>query len=350
MSIYLPVQLQDSSQLARFCATSEELPGLNLETTSQPQADARWMLADDHGQIVARCSLWWRATPAYGRHRLGLIGHYAAREAGAAAQLLRLACDQLAAQGCTMAVGPMDGHTWQRYRLITERGSQPTSFMEPDNPDDWPAHFIDNGFQVLARYLSTINPSLDRLDPRLTKVAERAANRGIRIRPLKPDGFAEALPHIYRIAVTSFRDNFLYTPISEAEFIALYQPVQAYIQPELILIAEREGQPIGFIFALPDLLQAQTRPEMLPELDEGPSRRNGPIIDTVILKTVAVHPDHQVRGLGSLLVARCQEVAYNLGYRRAVHALMHEKNGSRKISRRNQTQIIRRYALFGREL
>ena len=36
------------------------------------------------------------------------------------------------------AVGPLDGSTWRRYRLVTERGVEPPFFMEPDNPDDWP--------------------------------------------------------------------------------------------------------------------------------------------------------------------------------------------------------------------
>jgi GNAT superfamily N-acetyltransferase len=102
----------------------------------------------------------------------------------------------------------------------------------------------------------------------------------------------------------------------------------------LILIAEQASQPIGFMFALPDLLQAQ----------------RGQPIDTVILKTVAVHPDYRSFGLGSLLLDRCVEIARKLGYTRAIHALMHESNHSRKISSRYEAQIIRQYALFAREL
>jgi len=29
----------------------------------------------------------------------------------------------------------MDGSTWHRYRLPTERGAEPTFFLEPDNPE-----------------------------------------------------------------------------------------------------------------------------------------------------------------------------------------------------------------------
>jgi len=159
---------------------------------------------------------------------------------------------------------------------------------------------------------------------------------------LRLDCFESELYQIYNLILASFSRNFLYTPINEADFRAMYYPLRPYIQPELILIAERAGQPIGFIFALPDLLQGQPRPEQ--------GRRRAQTIDTVIIKTVAVHPDYQMMGLGSLLVARCQEIACDLGYKRAIHALMHETNDSRKISHRNGTQIIRRYALFAKEL
>ena len=57
----------------------------------------------------------------------------------------------------------------------------------------------------------------------------------------------------------------------------------------------------------------------------------------VIVKTLAVHPDHGGAGLGGLLVARCQEAAAKLGYTRAVHALMHEANQSRRCPSSNTT-------------
>jgi len=340
------IQIQTDEELALFC-TPPGLPPLDLKTLILHNADAHWMLADHSaGEIVARCSLWWQATPSYPDQRLGLIGHYGACNTKAAAQLLQLACDQLIIHGCTMAIGPIDGNTWQQYRFITEWGNEPLFFLEPNNPNDWPSHFTDNGFTVLAQYFSTINPDLSQYrlehDHRLVKVAERAEARGIKISPLRLDCFESELHQIYNIILASFNRNFLYTPINEANFRAMYYPLRPYIQPELILIAERADQPIGFIFALPDLLQGQPHPEQ--------GRRSDQAIDTIIIKTVAIHPDYQTMGLGSLLVARCQEIAYDLGYKRAIHALMHETNDSRKISRRSETQTIRRYALLMRRL
>ena len=170
----------------RFC-NAPGLPPLNLAALTRQRPDALLLLADSAGSIVGRAALWWRKPPPLPNHHPGLIGHYFAADAAAAAALLQTACDHLTAQGCTLALGPMDGSTWQRYRLVTERGSEPPFFLEPDNPDDWPAHFTDNGFTVFAQYYSSLNTDLSRQDPRLAEFAQRIAGQGVTLRPLRLD-------------------------------------------------------------------------------------------------------------------------------------------------------------------
>jgi len=300
---------------------------------SRDAPDLHWMLPDERGALRARCSLWWTRTPALLGHRVGLIGHYAARDAAAGGGLLDRACRELAARGCSVAVGPMDGSTWRRYRLVTERGTEPTFFLEPDNPDEWAGHFLAVGFQPIAHYLSAVNANLDREDPRAGQVADRLAAQGIRIRPLDPRNAEADLRRIYAVSAVSFRNNFLYTPIAEAEFLAHYRALLPVLQPELALIAETADEAVGFIFAVPDLMQAE----------------RGHPVDTVIVKTLAVLPERAHAGLGTLLLAACQGTASRLGYTRAIHALMHEQNVSRNMSRRF-AQPMRRYALFGKAL
>jgi GNAT superfamily N-acetyltransferase len=154
------------------------------------------------------------------------------------------------------------------------------------------------------------------------------------IRPLNPAQFEDEIRRIYRVVVASFRDNFLASPINEEDFLSQCQLLQPFICPELVLLAEHGGEPIGFIFAIPDWLQA----------------RRETTIDTIVVKTLAVHPAYSGNGLGTLLSDRLREVARDLGYQRAIHALMHEGNLSRRISQANEGQIIRRYALYAKVL
>ncbi|HZP84776.1 MAG TPA: hypothetical protein VFB21_24285 [Chthonomonadaceae bacterium] len=155
----------------------------------------------------------------------------------------------------------------------------------------------------------------------------------MQIRPIDAARMEEELRRIYALSLVSFRHNFLYTPIAEAEFLTQYRQILPFLRPELALLAERGGERVGFLFALPDLLQT----------------RRGQPCDTVILKTVAVLPGRDTAGLGNLLGARCHAVAHALSYRRAIHALMHDSNNSRNVSG-HYAQPMRRYTLFAKPL
>lgn len=309
---------------------------LVLPPASELQRDGAdlYLAVERDRRLAARCSLWWSKVPPLEAARAGYIGHYAAADDRAAETLLESACRQLAKHRCAIAIGPIDGSTWREYRFVVERGGEPPFFLEPDNPDEWPAQFVRCGFTILARYTSALTEALDRVDDRVHRALDRLAAGGVRVRAFDRGRPEADLGSIYDVSVDSFSRNFLYTPICRDEFLSQYRPILPYVEAELVMLAEHEDRPVGFLFAIPDLL----RPP-------GP----GPVRDTIIIKTVAVRHGRAQVGLGSVLVARAHAIARALGYRRAIHALMHERNMSRNISAR-YAQTIRRYALFARHL
>ncbi|RIK40833.1 MAG: N-acetyltransferase [Chloroflexi bacterium] len=341
MSAYHFVQATTLAALEQFCAFPGAYP-VTPQSPAMEDADAHWLALAANETPVARCSLWWRNTPpppagmTDEQGTLGLIGHYAATDTAAGVALLEHTCRELATRNCTLAVGPLDGNTFRHYRLLTERTIEGPEhlpfFLEPDNPDDWPVHFTASGFAPLAHYFSAL-AELAPADPRTVALADQVAAHGVRVRNVEMAHFEAELQRIYQIVLQSFHENFLYLPISATEFFALYKPLRPLVEPELVLIAEHDDSPAGFLFALPDLAQAQ----------------RGERIDTVIIKTVGVVPALAGIGLGGLLVALAQERAFALGYRSAIHALMYEDNRSRKISAR-YARPMRRYTLFARPL
>jgi L-amino acid N-acyltransferase YncA len=292
--------------------------------------DAHWLLLRGE-TIAAACSLWWRNVPIEPDQTLGLIGHYGADGDESAQYLLSHACNELMQQGCTKAIAPINGSTWQSYRFVCDRGQEPSFFLEPDHPDEYPQQFQDQGFSILATYRSTLTTDLLQHDPRLEQVEQRLVKQGVKVRSLDLQQFEQELEKIYQLSIVSFRQNFLYTPIPKSVFLAQYLQVKPYLKPELVLIAEQDQRLVGFIFAIPDLCQTQRG------------------IDTVIIKTAAVLPGRAYAGLGNLLLVKVQAIAHSLGYRRAIHALMHDGNHSRNISDR-YGQVIRRYAVFAKDL
>ncbi len=303
------------------------------EAERRLHAPDRTLLLVDRGSLVARCSCWWTGTAHLEERPIGAIGHYAAADADASRTLLSHACNLLAANGVADAVGPMDGTTWRRYRFVVERGAEPPFFLEPDNPDEWPAHWSAAGFAPLAAYTSAMNDDLQIDDPRMPAALDRLRAAGIEIRPLDTARTDQELRRIFTLSLSAFSRNFLYTPIGETEFLEQYRAVLPYVRPELVLAAQKGDALVGFLFALPDLLQA----------------RRGRAVDTIIVKTLAVDPSVGGMGLGGMLTALAQRTAHELGFRRAIHALMHETNLSQKISHRS-ARTIRRYTLYSKRL
>ncbi|HEU4782751.1 MAG TPA: GNAT family N-acetyltransferase [Ktedonobacterales bacterium] len=322
----------DTADSARFCAVPDGTP-LDSETLAATGADEHWLLTDAAG-AVARCSLWWSTAPTYQQHRVGLIGHYAADDDTLAETLLRHACDRLRQAGCTIAIGPMDGSTYNRYRLVTEPGADPPFFLEPTNPASWPAHFTGNGFAPLAEYYSAVQDHLEATDPRIPDIERRMSAAGVHVRPLDPAAFERDLRGVYPVVAAGFAESLLASPIDEEAFVAQYRPLESLLVPELAQIAETDERAVGFLLVVPDWLQAQ----------------RGELIDTGIAKTTAVLPDYQRQGLSILLAARAIAAGRALGYTRAIHALIREDNVSRRLSDVYHGRVIRRYTLYAKEL
>jgi GNAT superfamily N-acetyltransferase len=341
------------AQVGAFCALA---PAISPTLYAQGRPDLH-LVATIEERVVARCSLWWNSVPVMPGQRVGCIGHFAATERTASVELLENACGHLQAAGCTLAVGPLDGSTFRAYRLVTARAIQggdphPPFFLEPNNPDEWPGDFLAAGFSAWSEYLSNLAP-LTGPDPQLESRTAALAAQGIRLRTLDREIFTSAptetassgaatsgsaafdreMARIYPLVMTAFANNPLFTAISYDEFHAQYAPVRPLLVEKLVVLAERDDELVGLLFALPDFAQAQ----------------RGEAIDTVILKTLAVLPSLAGIGLGSLLSAHVHTQAYHLGYRWAIHALMHIKNRSRRISA-HTAQSFRGYTLFARQL
>lgn len=305
--------------------------GFSQNTLEQQNTDVHLVLLKDNAP-VARCSLWWQNTPKHQGHRVGLIGHYAAHSDEAAQVILEHALKELLKQNCTLAVGPMDGSTWHAYRFVTH-GDAPPFLLEPSNPASYPKQWQEAGFEPLAEYFSALQTALPD-NPNLQERIQMLAANGVTIRTLATNKLDEELIRIFDLTLQSFTNNFLYTPLAKAEFLAQYQQILPYVSPELVLMAEHEGELIAYLFALPDLAQKQ----------------RGETLDTFIIKTLVTHPKYTGQGIAGTLTALVMQRAKQLGFQNVIHALMISDNHSRKISSHYQQTELRRYTLFAKEI
>ncbi len=300
----------------------------NLEIPEAEAADARVFLMTPTGLAIAHAALWWNGTPDFKGARVGAIGAFAASDGEAAKVLLGGAARRLREAGCALAVGPMNGNTWRRHRFVIESDGREPFLLEPRNPVENPVWWRQAGFVELSRYSS----SLMELGGTATVTAalkNRLEQSGVAIRRLDPVAYDDELRLIHAVGLRAFSHNFLYTPLEEKAFLDAYRQVRAQVDPDLVRIAERDGEPCGFVFGIPDL--------------EATARGEKPAL---IVKTLAVDPASRCAGLGSWLVDELHGIARSKGYTEAIHALQHETNTSLKITGRHQGRVFRRYALF----
>jgi GNAT superfamily N-acetyltransferase len=307
--------------------------GFDPERLDADNVDQHFAILDDRQHIRARCSLWWSDSAQIDGVRTGTIGHYASTDERSGRDVLDYACRELRNRGCHVAVGPMDGNTWRRYRFITERGTAKPFFLEPDNPDEYPIQFERAGFRTLATYVSEINPAMATRQPELGALRDKMQAKGIEISPIDASNPDDDFEGIYRVVCASFRDAFMYTPLDKESYLRIYAPLLSRVDPRLMLVARQGGEVVGFIFSPPDLLQ----------------RSYQAAVDAIVIKTIAILPRRELSGLGRVLIVDLLRNALDMGYTTAISALMHADNRSQKISR-DCAGPMRRYSLFARDL
>ncbi len=237
-------------------------------------------------------------------------------------EALRQRVQELDALGCHRILGPMEGTTWQSYRLVTwSDGSIPFA-LEAERLFQDPAPWRALGFREADGYFSS------RLSLAADAQAERAQLRfeqkGLQIRPLDLSRFTEELDALHELSLIAFAHNLWYQPISREAFHALYLPFADQLLPDCVRLAEADGQLQGFVFSQPD-----------PRRGE------------LIIKTVAIRPERRWAGLGRVLCNCAAAEGRALGMDHGIHAFMHDANVSANLAR--DAEVIRRYHLLIRE-
>lgn len=324
MNLRLAIQSEDNRDL--FAGAGLDL--LSAEAWQQSKPDVHLLLHAGK-EVRAYCSIWMDSLPLVEGMKPAAIGHFEALNPGDGSALLHAATDWITARRDGPIIGPINANTWHKYRLVTETKGRAPFFLEPEHPPFYVDAWKAAGFTPWAEFHSACMPPQIEIDPRMERVSSRLQGAGVYIRQLNKDNYREELKKLYSVARVSFADNLLYTPISEAQFLQLYQPLEGLLRPETIWLAEQKGRCVGFCFAIADLAQAQ----------------RGQTVDTLIIKTLATLPDRPYAGLGILLTQTAHQAAAEAGFQSVIHGLMHPASRIKHFGR-DAMEIFRRYTLY----
>lgn len=272
-------------------------------------------------EVDGASGLVYRDAPAWNGARTVAVGGFSAVDEAAGARLLGVIAAQARAEGFQALIGPMDGDTWHRYRVVGDSDGSPPFFLEPTSGPHDRAAFLTAGFRPISSYVSARARVADALGVRGLAVS------GVSVTAWDGRDAGELIGGLFDLSRRAFTRNAFYKPLSRDGFLKLYAPLMPAIDPRLVFFARRGGDLVGYLFALPDRLQGATP-------------------DTAIIKTYA----SSLPGAGQMLSAAAHRAMRDLGYRNVIHALMHVDNRSRAASGRYGAAIFRRYDLMGLDL
>jgi len=173
----------------------------------------------------------------------------------AARALFGAARDWLHAQGMTNVRGPVNPSLNYECGLLIEGFDTPPFFMMTHNRPWYAGLVEDSGFRRIEDlYAFYGKPSmLSSLDSKLGSMVRGVQERfNVTVRPLDRRRFDDEVRMFLDIYNSSLGGTWGFVPLSASEVKHMAQSLKPLIVPELALVAEVDGKPIGSAFCLLD--------------------------------------------------------------------------------------------------
>ncbi|RZF61317.1 GNAT family N-acetyltransferase [Sphingobacterium corticibacterium] len=282
------------------------------------------------GVYLAKAVLYLNKGILYEEKNVGLVGAYEAQENEEAVQKLFRAIEKQAKEkDVNFLIGPMNGSTWENYRFH-DHPEKPLFFMEMKHEPYYAKQWQSIGFEPIAHYYSAIAAVAPRQNEKIDKLKSRLLRDGVIIRGLDKDNYVADLKKLYPFLHDSFKQNFLYSPISESSFLEKYLPLQSVLKTEFVQIAEHDGEIVGVLLGTDDFLN--------------------PAGKTLIIKTLARSPKRLYRGLGLVLVDEFYQKAVTKEYQQIIYALMIDEGDATPLSDQYDGHLLKTYTLYGKSI
>ncbi len=226
-------------------------------------------------------------------------------------------------RGMKEILGPRSFGPYEGRGFLVEGFDRAPGSLLAYSPPYYHEFALRYGWQVRAESVA-YRVELDRFraDPAaVPRAAVRAAERALSrygpefVRGARIADWSEEVPRfheIYNIAQSSIAE---FTPMSLDEFRNLADTLRPIVDPDLMLIAEFRGRPIGLAIAYPDLAEIVRRARGLRHVWDymrlalAKRRARG-----ACLKVLGVHPEYRRRGVDAALYLELLRRVLRKGY------------------------------------
>lgn len=268
--------------------------------------------------------------------------------------LLHTAAGWLAGAGLTTMRGPINGSTSDETGVLVAGFDSRPALWQGHHPPHYRLRLEGLGLttydEVLAYQLSydDIGRDLANLPAFLPRLAARARAGGATVRSTSDATWTADIAAAHRLYLHSHRTLRGHGGMSFEEFSSIANSMRIVLDPDLAILVELAGEPVGFAIAVPELNQALGRRRgHLPVWGSIRLLHDVRRLRTASVKLLGVLPEHRGRGLGPLL---CDELIRRLvakGYERCDLSLVSARNiDMTALAERLGARVYRRYRVF----
>jgi ribosomal protein S18 acetylase RimI-like enzyme len=217
---------------------------------------AALFLARSGGEIVGR--IMASDDPNYNSLHQSNVGCFGLFESiddsEVAAALFRAAEDWLRGKGRAEIMGPIDYSTNYVCGLLIEGFEHPPTVLTAHNPAYYAALIESCGFAKITDFYAWWFPDATAGAARLRRLAGKFMKRNlVSIRRGNTKNMREESRRLRKIYNEAWENNWGFVPFTESEIEYMTKELKPIVDPEWTLIAEVDGEPVGFILGVPDI-------------------------------------------------------------------------------------------------
>lgn len=186
--------------------------------------------------------------------KAGFFGYFDCIDDDAVARLLVEKTKQwLGERDITILRGPMNFSVHEECGLLIEGFDEPPMIMMPYNFAYYQKLLEKSGMSKAKDLYAYITDVMATFPEKVYRVADIAGKQGIKIRPINPKLLDEEMKIFKKLYDSAWERNWGHLPMTDEEIKHMAVKLKPIMVPELVLIAEYNGEPVGFMMFLPDL-------------------------------------------------------------------------------------------------
>jgi len=291
---------------------------------------ATQIVAFDNEKPAACMRLYSNNKVAHSKLKTLQIGNYECVRSNEVASAIFAEADNYAIEsGFEYIVGPMNGSTWFNYRFKINT-STANFFLEPYHREYYISQFEDNGFDIVSKYISSIDRTMSFSAQTLGEIENKLKQNGVVFRNIRINAIEEDLKKVHALSTDAFVKNPFYTSLSWEKFWEKNKDFIQKLNSNIFIIAECNDDVIGYIFTIDNFFNSAEK--------------------QAIVKTLAVSDKMKYKGMGFILLNKLIEYLRINQYTSLIHAFMYENNTVTRMSRKYSYELHGRYALFGKRV